>query len=51
MHSSELDSKINSFLNRKHAEFPELANTGRHESRTVKYAQSLRSSGQLLFTH
>jgi len=50
MGSADLDQKISSFLTRKHAEYPELATEGRHESRTVKYAAHLRSSGQLLFT-
>lgn len=50
MSSIVIDEKINSFLARKDAEFPELISSGRHESRTVKYAQSLRASGQLLFT-
>ena len=50
MNSGELNQRINSFLERKHAEFPELAISGRHESRTVKYAAHLRTSGQLIFT-
>lgn len=50
MGSADLDQKINSFLSRKHAEFPELALDGRHESRTAKYAAELRAHGQLLFT-
>jgi len=50
MDAVNLDAKINNFLNRKHVEFPELATAGRRESRTVKYAQSLRASGQILFT-
>ena len=50
MSSLILEDKINGFLKRKEAEFPELAFSGRHESRTVKYAQDLRVSGQLLFT-
>lgn len=50
MSSIALEDKISSFLQRKEAEFPELALSGRHESRTVKYAQDLRANGQLLFT-
>lgn len=50
MSSLDIDQKINSFLQRKEAEFPELAFSGRHESRTVKYASHLRESGQLVFT-
>lgn len=49
MQSIDLDQKISSFLDRKHAEFPELAMSGRNESRTVKYAHSLRTSGQVIF--
>ncbi|MEJ0072541.1 MAG: hypothetical protein WDN27_00370 [Candidatus Saccharibacteria bacterium] len=50
MSSLDIDQKISSFLQRKEAEFPELASIGRHESRTVKYASQLRTSGQVLFT-
>ena len=50
MSSVNLEDKIGSFMKRKSAEFPELASSGRSESRTIKYAQSLRMSGQLLFT-
>jgi hypothetical protein len=50
MQSLDLDTKISNFLNRKHAEFPELTAAGRDESRTIKYAAALRDSGQLLFT-
>ncbi|HSX05737.1 MAG TPA: hypothetical protein VLF69_04680 [Candidatus Saccharimonadales bacterium] len=50
MVSADVDARISSFLNRKHAEFPELATAGRRAQRTVKYALQLRSSGQLLFT-
>ena len=46
--SLDLDAKINSFLRRKEAEFPELALSGRQESRTVKYAADLRARGQIL---
>ena len=49
MVSVDVDQKISSFLDRKHAEFPELITSGRHESRTVKYAMQLRAQGQLLF--
>lgn len=48
--SVDIDIKINNFLGRKQAEFPELAEAGRHQSRTVKYAARLRESGQLLMT-
>jgi hypothetical protein len=50
MSSVNVEDQITNFLSRKEAEFPELISSGRHESRTVKYAQTLRSSGQLLFT-
>jgi hypothetical protein len=50
MSSVDLDQRISSFLQRKHTEYPELALSGRHESRTVKYAAELRTNGQLLFT-
>jgi len=50
MSSVDLDQKISSFLQRKEEEFPELAFSGRHESRTAKYATELRSSGQVLMT-
>ena len=50
MSSVILEEKISSFLQRKGAEYPELAFSGRHESRTVKYASDLRASGQILFT-
>jgi hypothetical protein len=45
----DVDAKINSFIKRKEAEFPELAISGRLESRTAKYASNLRTSGQILF--
>lgn len=48
MSSIEIEAKISSFLQRKGAEFPELAFSGRHESRTVKYASNLRANGQML---
>lgn len=48
--SSALETKINSFMQRKEAEFPELALSGRQESRTAKYAAGLRASGQILMT-
>jgi hypothetical protein len=51
MNSADIDRKITNFLSRKRAEFPEIAASGRHGSRTVKYALQLRSSGQLLLTH
>jgi hypothetical protein len=48
--SRELDRKINSFLTRKEAEFPELILpvSGRDEARTTKYAVHLRETGQVL---
>lgn len=50
MNSVNVDQQISNFLSRKHAEFPELANAGRNESRTAKYAAvELRNSGQLLY--
>jgi len=48
MGSNDVEQKINSFMRRKEAEFPDLAISGRNESRTVKYANELRASGQLL---
>ena len=48
--SLDIEQRINSFLRRKEMEFPELVNSGRRGSRTVKYAAQLRSSGQLLLT-
>ncbi len=50
MSSIDVEQKISDFLGRKQAEYPELALSGRHGSRTVKYASHLRASGQLLFT-
>lgn len=50
MSSVSVEDKITNFLQRKEAEFPELALSGRHGSRTVKYAHHLRSSGQLIFS-
>jgi len=38
MEASELDARINNFLERKFAEYPDLAVSGRQQSRTVKYA-------------
>lgn len=49
MNANDLDTRISNFLERKYAEFPDIADSGRHESRTVKYARALRSSGQLLY--
>ena len=48
MLSEDVEQKINNFLQRKKAEFPELAISGREESRTRKYADELRASGQML---
>lgn len=50
MPSEDVEQKISDFLRRKRAEFPELAISGRQESRTMKYANELRASGQLLMT-
>ncbi len=50
MGSKHLDQKIVSFLHRKEAEFPELAQSGRIDERTRKYAADLRKSGQLPFS-
>jgi hypothetical protein len=48
MQSANLDQKITNFLHRKQVEsFDPLS--GREGSRTVKYAESLRTQGQLLF--
>ena len=47
MGSQDIEQRISSFLQRKEAEFPELALSGREESRTMKYAHELRASGQL----
>lgn len=46
--SAGVERKINSFLSRKEAEFPELIRSVRRGQRTVKYAAKLRSTGQLL---
>jgi hypothetical protein len=48
MSANNLDTQINNFLKRKYATFPELAISGRSDSRTVKYASKLRASGQIL---
>jgi len=45
---SEVELKMRDFMRRKEVEFPELALSGRHESRTAKYAADLRASGQLI---
>lgn len=50
MSEMNVEDKINNFLQRKEAKFPELIASGRHESRTIKHAQTLRAHGQLLFT-
>jgi hypothetical protein len=47
MSTVDVDKRISSFLGRKHAEYPDLADSGRHDSRTIKYALELRNSGQL----
>ncbi len=49
MSSIMLNQKIHNFMQRKTAEFPELASSDRLQSqRTIKYASDLRQSGQLL---
>jgi hypothetical protein len=50
MSTTDVDQRISSFLSRKQAEFPELALSGRHESRTVKYAFGLPISSHPLLT-
>jgi hypothetical protein len=50
MSSNTVEEKITNFLQRKEAEFPELILTGRHGSRTIKYAQDLRIHGQMLLS-
>jgi hypothetical protein len=50
MSTVSIEDQIANFMTRKQAEFPELATSGRHESRTVKYAEDLRSRGQVLFS-
>lgn len=45
MDTSELDARIDSFLERKFAKYPDLAAARRNETRTVKYAQTLRFNG------
>jgi len=51
MNVTELDARINGFLERKFATYPDLAVSGRYESRTVKYAHALRVSGQKLYAN
>jgi len=51
MSASDLDTQINNFLKRKYTTFPDLAASGHNESRTVKYATKLRTSGQILMAH
>jgi len=48
MNANELDTRINSFLQRKYSNFPEIVTSGRNQSRTAKYALKLRASGQVL---
>lgn len=50
MNAADVEQRISNFLDRKYAEFPEIADSGRHGSRTVKYAMELRGQGQLLFS-
>ena len=49
MNVADVEQRISGFLSRKQVEHPELIINGRHESRTIKYAQELRTRGQLLF--
>ena len=51
MGSDNVEQRIDSFMRRKEAKFPDLAASGRNESRTIKYARELRASGQLLIDH
>jgi hypothetical protein len=51
MGSDNVERRIDSFMRRKEAKFPDLAASGRNESRTIKYARELRASGQLLIDH
>jgi hypothetical protein len=48
MSSLDVERKISNFLQRKEEEYPELAFSGRHESRTFKRAADLRASGQVM---
>jgi hypothetical protein len=48
MGSEDVDQKIGNFLHRKEIQFPELALSGRQDSRTFKHAAQLRVSGQTL---
>jgi hypothetical protein len=49
MQAIELDQKINSFLTRKAVQFPDLALSGRHETRTVKYPEAHKHAEPKLF--
>jgi len=49
MSNIDVEQRIQNFLRRKEAEYPELALSGREESRTMKYAAELQARGQLLF--
>ncbi|HUB93793.1 MAG TPA: hypothetical protein VMB52_04795 [Verrucomicrobiae bacterium] len=51
MQANELDLRIDNFLRRKYAAFPDLAAAGRNESRTIKYARALRVRALLLMAH
>lgn len=48
MNSMDVDQKISNFLRKKHAEFPELALSGRLGSRTVKHDLQPRMGRQML---
>lgn len=50
MNANDLDTRISNFLERKYAEYPDLATSGRQESHTVKYARALRASGQAMLS-
>jgi hypothetical protein len=46
MNADELDARINNFLERKFAKYPDLATSGRDVTRTVKYAGGIRLGGR-----
>lgn len=50
MSELELNHKIDAFLRRKGVQFPELARAGRHDSRTVKYAEARYTMPRLSFS-
>lgn len=51
MNTTELDTRINNFLQRKYITYPDLAASKRRESRTVKYAMKLRATSYRLMAH